>query len=200
MTLTESHLQQRPAKPIALGGSSPVIPDWQAAIAVLQHLGAPARLVQHHRLVVEAAQALLIGLQQAFPELLVNQQQVLIGAALHDVGKILYPGEITGAGRCHEQAGEEMLLRLRVSPEIARICRTHAHWTDPDAEVEDQLVALADTLWKGARHNALEETVIAAIAAEIDLNAWSVYSPADAVFERVASSGENRLWRLTQTI
>lgn len=198
MPLTESHRQQNTVTSLAPGGSTPIIPNWQAAIATLQHLEAPPSLVQHHRLVVEAAQELLAGLEQAFPELVVDNEQVLIGTALHDAGKILYPGEITGAGSCHEQAGEQMLLSLRVSPKIARICRTHAQWSNPDAELEDQLVALADTLWKGARPNALEETVIAAIAARLNQDIWQVYIPADAVFERVASNGEDRLWRSTQ--
>lgn len=165
------------------------------AIALLTLLSAPLKLVQHHRLVVEAAQDLVKGLQQVFPRFTFNSKLVLIGAALHDAGKILHQNEIAGAGNRHECDGEKMLLSLGVSPEIARFSRTHAQWTCDDATIEDWLVALADTLWKGCRKQKLEASVISVIAELTGKDFWDIFIPADSLFEEIADRGSERLSR-----
>lgn len=165
------------------------------AIALLKSLSAPSQLVQHHRLVVEAAQDLVKGLQQLFSGFTFNSRLVLVGAALHDAGKVLHQGEITGAGNCHERDGEKLLLSLGVSPEIARFCHTHAQWSCDDATLEDWLVALADTLWKGCRKEKLEASIIAAIAEQTGKDFWDIFIPADSLFEEIADQGSERLSR-----
>lgn len=165
------------------------------AIALLKSLSAPSQLVLHHCLVVEAAQDLVKGLQQLFPGFTFNSELVLIGAALHDAGKVLHQGEISGAGNCHERDGEKMLLSLGVSPEIAKFCRTHAQWKSDDAKVEDWLVALADTLWKGCRKQKLEADVTAAISKQMGKDFWDIFIPADSLFEKIADRGSERLSR-----
>lgn len=151
--------------------------------------------MQHHRLVVEAASELVPGLQQLFPRFTFNSKLVLLGAALHDAGKILHQNEITGAGSRHEHDGETMLLSLGVSLEIAKFCRTHAQWTSKDATVEDLLVALADSLWKGCRKEKLEAVVIAVIAQRTGKDFWDIFIPADSLFEEIADRGSGRLSR-----
>lgn len=172
-----------------------MIETTEDAIALLTSLSAPLKLVQHHRLVVEAAAELLQGLEHLFPRFTFNSKLVLIGAALHDAGKILHQNEIAGAGNCHECDGEKMLLSVGVSPEIARFCRTHAQWRSDDARVEDWLVALADTLWKGCRKEKLEASVIAAIAELTGKDFWDIFIPADSLFEEIADRGSERLSR-----
>lgn len=171
------------------------IETTEDAIALLLSLSAPQKLVQHHRLVVEAAQELVKGLQQLFPRFAFDSKLVLIGAALHDAGKVLHHNEIRGAGNRHEREGEKILLSLGVSPEIARFCRTHAQWTSKDATVEDWLVALADTLWKGCRKQKLEASVIAAIAERTAHDFWDIFIPVDSLFEAIADKGQERLSR-----
>jgi hypothetical protein len=171
------------------------IETTEDAIALLRSLSAPPQLVQHHRLVVEAASELLQGLQQLFPRFTFNSKLVLLGTALHDAGKILHQNEITGGGNRHEHDGETMLLSLGVSPEIAKFCRTHARWSSQDAAVEDLLVALADTLWKGSRKEKLEAGVIAAIAQRTGKDFWDIFIPADSLFEEIADRGSERLSR-----
>lgn len=171
------------------------IETTEDAIALLISLSAPPQLVQHHRLVVEAAQELLQGIQQLFPGFTFNSQLVLKGSALHDAGKIVHQNEITGAGNDHEQDGEIMLISLGVSPEIAKFCRTHARWRSQDATVEDWLVALADTLWKGCRKEKLEASLIAAIAQRTGKDFWDIFILADSLFEEIADRGPERLNR-----
>lgn len=165
------------------------------AIALLISLSAPPRLVQHHRLVLEAAYELVKGLQKLFPEFTFDFSLVLLGAALHDAGKVLHQNEIDGAGNRHEQEGEAMLISLGIYPKIARFCRTHAQWSSQNATVEDCLVALSDTLWKGCRKEKLETTVITAIAEQLDKDFWDIFIATDSLFEQIADSGSERLRR-----
>ena len=61
--------------------------DVTAALGLLERLGAPHRLVRHHALVAEAAQQILDDLGDLARG--VDRELVLVGAALHDAGKIL---------------------------------------------------------------------------------------------------------------
>ncbi|NVB82957.1 MAG: HD domain-containing protein [Kofleriaceae bacterium] len=162
------------------------------AIAVLQRLGAVPWLVRHHELVLEAAVSVCDRFAR---ELAFDRDAVLLGAALHDAGKIIHPAEMSAPGHEHEAAGRELLLRHGVSPSIARFCVTHAAWNTDDATVEDLLVALADKLWKGKRDEALEQRIVEVIAAATKRQPWAVFDRVDAICEAVAAHGPDRLVR-----
>ena len=159
------------------------------ALVLLATLGAPPRLVRHHELVLEAARLIcdrLTGVGFV-------HEQVLAGAALHDAGKILHPEELAVPGNRHEPAGRDLLLANGVPADIARFCVTHAAWAD--GAIEDLLVALADTLWKGKRNDALEQLVVARIAAASGAEPWAVFDRFDALCEDIAAGGPDRLAR-----
>ena len=127
------------------------------ALLLLADLGASPWLVRHHELVLEAATILcerLCDLSLAF-----EREQVLVGAALHDAGKIIHPEEMSIPGSRHELAGQELLTGRGVDATLARFCVTHASWADAGTAIEDLLVALADKLWKGKRDADLERRV-----------------------------------------
>jgi hypothetical protein len=169
------------------------VQDVAEAIQLLHRLGAPARLVRHHELVAEAANEIL-GAITLETGLTVDRERVLLGAALHDCGKIRHPEEMRGPGHAHEATGEQMLLAAGVSAEIARACRFHCDWASSE-DFEDLLVALADKLWKGYRDERLEMRVVDAVAAKISTPAWEVFARLDPLFERVAEAGPERLER-----
>ncbi|RYE94613.1 MAG: NUDIX domain-containing protein [Myxococcales bacterium] len=162
------------------------------AAALLVALGAGPWLVRHHELVAEAAGELLAGLPREL-RARVDERRVWLGAALHDAGKILVPAEATGPGCEHEATGEVLLRQAGVNRELARSCRTHARWDEPDATVDDRLVALADKLWKGKRDGSLEEVIKAEMAPSGDR--WASWVALDDLFERVAAKGPLRLAR-----
>lgn len=164
--------------------------DVRAALALLDELGAPPRLLRHHELVVEAARAILDGLGALASG--VDTRLVLVGAAIHDAGKIVHPNEMNGPGNQHEPEGRALLTEHGVG-EAARFCVTHAQWEHADVELEDLLVALADKLWKGKRVAELERRVVERLAAGQSF--WDVFVRADAVFERVAAGADDRLAR-----
>lgn len=172
--------------------STPSTP--RESLAVLHALGAPAHLVRHHELVLEAAEVLVRELVRAF-SLRVDVRRVLVGAALHDVGKIKHPGEMSVAGNAHEREGEAMLLARGVAPEVARFCWTHAAWAQPEMQLEDLLVAAADKLWRGKRETELETRLVTAIAATTGAPAWEVFARAEEIFTEVAAEGDERLER-----
>ena len=156
---------------------------------------APERLVKHHQLVVEAAEEIIAGLKHNFPNLDCNYQQVSLGSAIHDAGKIIFPNEISSGGSNHELQGEKYLIAAGISPDLARFCRTHAHWNDLNNTLEDLLVALADTLWKGCREEELEHLAIAKIADLTKQDFWDIFIVADSLFEKISDRGTDRLNR-----
>ncbi len=162
------------------------------ALSLLDALGAPPHLVQHHALVAEAAADLVRGLgdyADAF-----DANEVLVGAALHDAGKILHPTEMNGPGRAHEAAGRD-LLRAQGLSTLARFCVTHADWAREGLALEDLLVALADKLWKGKRVEELERRVVNLLASTVGTDFWDVFMTADSAFESVARDSDTRLAR-----
>jgi hypothetical protein len=164
------------------------------AFRLLVDLGAPQRLVRHHELVLEAALVLCERVSKSF-SVAFAREHVLIGAALHDVGKILYPDEMRVPGHRHEEAGQSLLLQRGVKPELARFCVTHASWDLPDRSLEDLLVALADKLWKGKREQDLEARVMAMLAKSTGCEPWEVFDRLDTICEQIAAEGSSRLAR-----
>jgi hypothetical protein len=164
------------------------------ALRLLASLGASSWLVRHHELVVEAAQLLCERIARAF-SLQFDRRLVLLGAALHDAGKIVHPAEMREPGIAHEAAGERLLLDRGVAADVSRFCVTHAAWNDERCTFEDLLVALADKLWKGKRDEDLELALSDHIAAHAGGERWSVMSRVDAICEEIAASGTERLAR-----
>lgn len=180
--------------------AAPGVPDGQVpttardAIRWLASRGAHPWLVRHHELVVEAAESLLDGLGHTLG-VAVDADHVLLGAALHDAGKIDHPDEMRAPGHAHERAGEQLLLGAGFAPHVARACVTHAAWSEPRAALEDRLVALADKLWKGKRDADLEGAIVEELADRVQRASWEVFDPFDALCESVADAGPDRLRR-----
>jgi putative nucleotidyltransferase with HDIG domain len=163
------------------------------AFEVLGEVAAPARLVTHARLVLEAGDAILAAV--ASVGVTVDRDLVRAGAVLHDAGKARYPAELDGAGDRHEAEGERMLLARGVETKLARVCRSHAKWKDMECSAEELLVALADKLWKGARVAELEARVVDALAQRAGCDRWDLFVTLDDAFERVAAGADQRLAR-----
>jgi hypothetical protein len=171
----------------------PAIRSADDAHALLVALRAPERLLRHARLVGEAAAAILARLEPL--GVACDRSFVACGAALHDAGKILVAEELTGPGSGHEAAGERLLLDHGVPPDLARVCRSHAHWRDGACSLEELLIALADNLWKGGRCADLELAVIDAVAARLGRQRWDLFIDLDGAFEEIAAGGPERLAR-----
>lgn len=161
---------------------------------LLTTLNAPPRLIAHLALVHDAAAEILDAIQTQWPNLIIDREAVLFGAATHDIGKVLHPGELTGPGNRHEQDGPGLLQKHGVSPERSRFARTHGAWkTEQNLALEDLLVALADHSWKGSRNGALETMVAGRIAESLGTEAWEAFMGLDEIVAEVASRGEKRL-------
>ena len=170
-----------------------MIETREDAYRLLAELGAPGRLLLHVRLVGEAAELLI----EAYSDLglAFDARLIRLGVAVHDAGKITWPGELEGPGSMHEPAGETLLLSHGAQPDVARCCVTHAKWEGEDVSFEERSVALADKLWKGKRDESLELAVIDDVAAKLRLGRWDVFTRLDGVFEEIAFDGPGRLER-----
>ena len=159
----------------------------------LVKMGATQRLITHVRLVGEAAELLLAELQRlGVPH---DADFVRVAVVLHDSGKILHPDELDGGSDKHEHAGEMLLRAQGVCPALARRCISHARWGQMPCSLEELVVALADTLWKGKRNAALEKRVIEVISESLRLSFWDLFIELDSSFESIAANGTTRLLR-----
>jgi hypothetical protein len=163
------------------------------AEALLERLGAPARLLRHVRLVGEAGQLLIAELgHRRVP---VDASLVRLGIVFHDAGKILHPEELDAPGERHEPDGERLLLENGVDPRVARCCLSHARWQRMECSLEELRVALADKLWKGVRNADLERAVIERASAALGKDVWDLFIELDGCFEEIAAAGSERLER-----
>lgn len=154
-------------------------------------LNAPPRLVAHLRLVHDVAVELVDALGQKFPSLSLDDEAVTLGAAIHDLGKTLHPDELVGPGSLHEDSGPPLLEQHGLPPYLARFARTHGRWSGE--RLEDKVVALADNLWTGRRHDVLEAAIVEELAGRSSCDAWHVFTEFDSTCERIAGRGEEAL-------
>lgn len=163
------------------------------AYRLIEQLGAPPHLIRHLKLVGEAAEELISAYNALGIKF--NSKLIELGVAVHDAGKIEHQSELYSPGSLHEVAGEALLLSHGVQAEVARCCVTHAAWNRPDISFEERSVALADKLWKGKREPELELMVVDCAAFILGCGRWEIFTQLDAVFESIASRGEERLQR-----
>jgi HD domain len=164
-------------------------------LSLLAAHDARPRLVAHLTLVHDVAQQLVISVSQASPRLRFDADAVRFGAATHDIGKALHPEELSAPGNAHEAAGESLLVRAGIAPSRARFARTHG--TPRDAldglEVEDLLVILADTVWKGGRVRSVDDALIAAMMRADGCSAWATFMVVDTIVDTLGGSASERI-------
>lgn len=185
-----------PLDPLSRALDGPSDPPLRAlppeVAALLRELGAPPRLAAHLRAVHDVAVELVEWVRGRCPDLVFDRDAVLFGAATHDVGKVLHPGELVGGGSAHEAAGRELLLRHGVAAARARFAATHASWDDPAATVEDLLVSTADKVWKDKRVTDLEDRLVRALAEATGREPWEEFLAVDDVLTRLGADAGRR--------
>ncbi|HUY77331.1 MAG TPA: HD domain-containing protein [Ktedonobacterales bacterium] len=159
---------------------------------LLARLGAPARLNAHLTLVHTTACAIITRFDIAWPDLAYAREAVRFGAAIHDIGKIVFPNELTGPGREHEAAGVSLLRAHGIAERLARFAQTHGQWGD-DSLLEDLLVALADHWWRGKRAERLESLICRQIAQQREAPIWQVFMTLDDIAADVTRDADQRL-------
>lgn len=163
------------------------------AYVFLKELGASSKLIVHVKLVAEASELLIAKLRSL--NIGFDISFVRLGVAFHDAGKILHPEELQIKGVHHEAAGEQLLIANGIDAELARCCRSHGQWQTMECTLEELLVALADTLWKGKRNQDLENLVIKSLSKQYSKDYWELFMEMDACFEQIAEDGYSRLMR-----
>ena len=161
---------------------------------VLKRLNAPPRLVAHLALVHDVAADILNSLHAQWQNLPIDKDAVLFGAATHDIGKVLYPAELVGPGSNHEQDGPGLLEQMGIPADRSRFARTHGTWKqEATLALEDIVVALADTCWKGKRDEDLESRLASRIAGLQGIAKWEAFLALDEIVARIAAHAEERL-------
>jgi len=188
--------------PFQDGASFDLIELPEGVARLLREVGATTLLVAHLRLVHDVAARLLDALLREWPELQVDSEAVLFGAATHDIGKTLHPDELSQPGTLHESNGLRLLIDRGIEDRFARFAETHARWKQGGRRCtfEDLLVALADTCWKGKRSPTLEDLVCRQLLTQIPGEQWEVFATLDDVIDGFAADGDQRLaWQSQYT-
>ncbi|GCE28708.1 hypothetical protein KDA_41920 [Dictyobacter alpinus] len=163
-------------------------------LPVLEKYAAPPRLVAHLTVVHHVAAMLIQQVSVYWPELVYDRDLVLFGAATHDIGKAIYRHELREPGHQHEEIGPQLLLESGFSEAQARFARTHARYNQEEQpQLEDLLVAFADTIWKGKRDQTLEQVLAHHIATHTGEAQWEVYMKIDDIAEALASEAHARI-------
>ncbi|MGW7541578.1 HD domain-containing protein [Streptomyces sp. NPDC054770] len=160
---------------------------------LLRTLDAPPRLAAHLRAVHDVAVDLVAWVRDRYPDLAVDRDGVLFGAATHDVGKVLHPEELAGPGSAHEEAGRDLLLSRGFRPALARFAATHADWDAPAVTIEDLLVSTADKVWKDKRVAGLEDRLVTALSGATGREPWEEYLALDDLLTRIGADAAPRL-------
>jgi hypothetical protein len=163
------------------------------AARLLEELGAPPRLAAHLRLVHDVAWRLADWADARHPALGYDRDAMLFGAATHDIGKAVFPAEITGPGSAHEEAGRRLLLSHGISPALARFAATHAALGSPGMGVEDLMVSLADKTWKNKRVPDLEDLLVTRLAQASGQDAWQEFADLDTLLQDIGDGADDRL-------
>jgi putative nucleotidyltransferase with HDIG domain len=161
------------------------------AVSLLTELGAPPRLAAHLRAVHDVAAQLVDWLGDRCPGL--DAPTLLLAAALHDIGKVRHPEELSGPGSSHEDGGYELLRAREVDERVAELVRDHGSWQRPDASLELLLVSLADAVWKDKRREDLEQLVVHRIAAATGQEPWQIFADLDELLTAIGSRAVQRL-------
>jgi HD domain len=168
---------------------------------ILDSVGAPPRLLAHLTLVHEVAYELVEGIAAQWPGFPIDRHAVLIGAATHDVGKIVHPDELRGPGRQHENDGPALLVEQGLPDNLARFARTHGQWTLLEApQTEDLLVALANLIWVGKRNQHLEGLIVDRVVEFSGEQLWSAFARFDEIVLAIVEGAGGRLALYTKIV
>lgn len=167
------------------------LPDQ--VVEILKAIDAPARLVAHLRLVHDVAMKLIEALKIYWPDLPFDANVVLFGAATHDIGKASHTKELFEPGTQHETVGPDILMRHGVPNDLARFARTHNAWKKEKLRLEDLLVAIADTCWKGKRVDELERLTCREISRRLSIAEWEATVNLSDILEQLAVQADRRL-------
>jgi HD superfamily phosphohydrolase YqeK len=177
----------------ALADTAPVRPLPDNIATLLQQVSAPPRLAAHLRAVHDVAWRLTEAITAMCPTLRFDREEVLFGAATHDIGKTIHPTELSQPGTLHEQAGYNLLIESGVENRLARFAANHSTWTTPGISTEDLLVSLADKIWKAKRVPDLEDRIIHRICDTSGESRWHVFMNLDDLLDRIAQDADARL-------
>ncbi|HEX6357084.1 HD domain-containing protein [Actinophytocola sp.] len=170
----------------------PLRPLPDKARELLEALEAPPRLAAHLRAVHDVAWQLADWVERHHPTAAFDRDAVLFGAAVHDIGKTVHLGELSGPGSAHEPAGYEILLTHGVEARWARFARDHGSWGTA-SDLDDLLVSLADKVWKAKRVQDLEQLVTDRLAMASGQEPWQVFMALDDELSRIAAGADHRL-------
>lgn len=163
-------------------------------VDLLHRISAPPRLIAHLVLVHDVAARLVEQLSRAFPEVKLDNDAVLFGAAIHDLGKARDTAELVRPGKEHERRGVQLLLEMGIPEDRARFAYTHGNWNAAqDITLDDLIVALADNCWKGKRVDELETKTVDFLSPMSGKPAWDCYAALDDILVTLAADADARL-------
>jgi hypothetical protein len=155
------------------------------ALRLCRELNAPHRLIEHLRLVHCVAFHLLEAFEVHFPNIVIDKEAVLFGAATHDLGKVVHPEELSCPGERHAEVGPALLVEHGISVELARFAGHHSR-CDSGSSLEEMLVGLADATAVGKRNDKLESLVVGRLVESTEMEPWEAFSVLDEILQSLS--------------
>jgi len=160
---------------------------------LLEHFDAPQRLFRHLTIVNSTAFYIIEQLKSEWPNLPLNEKEILFGASTHDIGKVKITSELYEKGKKHEEEGFKILKEFGFRDKESRFTITHGNWNTSNLHIEDLLVCLSDKIWKGKRINELEELITTNISELTKTDFWEVSVKLELILEKIAIGSDDRI-------
>lgn len=160
---------------------------------LLKELEAPQRLIKHLIIVNSTAFYIVEQLKNEWPNLLLNEKEILFGASTHDIGKTVITDELYKEGKKHESEGFRILKKFGYNDKESRFTITHGNWGNSKVSIEDLIVCLSDIIWKGKRINELEEKITTTISELTKTDYWDVSVKLESILEKISVGASDRI-------
>ncbi len=95
--------------------------------SLLKQFDAPQRLIKHLTIVNSTAFYIIEQLKSEWPNLPLNEKEILFGASTHDIGKAIITDELYKKGKEHESVGFKILKELGYEDKESRFAITHGN-------------------------------------------------------------------------
>ncbi|EQA45433.1 HD domain protein [Leptospira broomii serovar Hurstbridge str. 5399] len=157
------------------------IKSQKDAFILLEKLSVSKSLISHHKIVLQTAEEMLNQLPISIKNS-IDSNLVMIGASIHDIGKVLFPNEESEPGSFHELAGKRLLLSLGIPLEISRFSMIHSTKIQ-SSTIEEIVVRLADVIWTGSRDFESELALAYRLSIKLEINFWYLFSQLNEIFD-----------------
>ena len=150
-------------------------------------------LFKHLTIVNSTASLIVEQFKIEWPNLVLNEKEILFGTSTHNIGKTVITNELYKKGKKHESKGFEILKEFGYDNEESRFTITHGNWENKNLKIEDLIECLYDKIWKGKRVNELEKRIIKETSEFTETDFWDISMKFELILENTGVGSDYRI-------